>query len=44
MLELVDRDFKVAIVTMVMNMKEDMLIINGKKGNLSRETDNILKD
>ena len=38
MLELVYRDFKVAIVIMVMNMKEDMLIINGKKGNLSRET------
>ena len=44
MWELVYRDFKVAIVIMVMNMKEDMLIINGKKGNLSRETETILKD
>ena len=44
MLELVYRDFKVAIVIMVMNMKEDMLIINGKRGNLSRETETILKD
>ena len=44
MLELVYRDFKVAIVIMVMNMKEDMIIINGKKGNLSRETETILKD
>lgn len=30
MLELADRDFKVAIVTMLMNMKEDMPIINRK--------------
>lgn len=44
MLELADRDFKVAIVTMLMNMKEDMLIINGKKVNLIREIENILKD
>lgn len=43
MLELSDKDFKVAIVTMLMDMKEDMLTINGKKGNLIREIENINK-
>lgn len=44
MLELIDKDFKVAIVTMLMDMKEDMLTINGKKENLTIEIENIKTD
>ena len=37
LLELTDKNFKVPIITTLMDMKEDMLLINGKKGNLAKE-------
>lgn len=38
MLELADKNFKVASITMLRYLKENMLAINAKRGNTTRET------
>lgn len=43
MLELTYKNFKVAIIAMLMDMKRDMFIINEKKGNLTTEIENTKK-
>lgn len=47
MLELTDKNFKVPVITMLMDiksMKEDSLLINGKKGKLTKEINITKKD
>lgn len=43
MLELTYKNFKVAIIAMLMDMKGDMLIINEKEGNITTEIENTKK-
>lgn len=44
MLELLDKDFKASVITMLNEIKENMLIINGKRGTLRKEIENIKKE
>lgn len=41
MLELVDKDFMLAVITLLSEVRENMLVMNKKIGNISKEIETI---